>query len=140
MKRYAVAVWDGNLIEGKGRLNSQSGVLSNTPYVPIFFFFFTGTNPEELLASALSSCFCMVLINLLNIDGFIVRRIEAKVETELDPKTKAITEAFLNVKAFIPNITDKQLEEYIETAAENCPIRRSIIAELICSHELYNII
>ena len=139
MRRFATAVWDGDLVQGKGRLTSQSGVLSNTPYVPIFDRVRTGTNPEELLASALATCFCMVLINLLNDGGFSVNRIEARVETELDSNAKAITEAFLHLKAFIPNINHSQLDEYVAAAAKSCPINRSIITELVCTYDLYNV-
>ena len=139
MRRFAVAIWDGDLVQGKGRLTSQSGVLSNTPYVPIFDRVRTGTNPEELLASALATCFCMVLINLLNDGGFSVNRIEAKVETELDSSAKAITHAFLHLKAFIPDISHDELDEYIKAAAADCPINRSIIAELDCTYDLYNV-
>ena len=139
MRRFSVAVWDGNFIGGNGKLTTQSGTLASMPYVPIINQARMGTNPEELFAASLATCFCMVLIHALNEDGFLAKRIEAKVEIELNSDTRSITDAFLHLKANIQNITNKQLDQYVTKAALNCPINRSILAELHCTYDLYDL-
>ena len=62
MKRKATAEWQGDLKTGKGRLTSDSGALSATPYsFTTRFEGAKGTNPEELLAAAHAGCFTMAL-------------------------------------------------------------------------------
>ena len=69
MKRTATAVWKGNLREGTGTLDTQSGALDAHPYS--FKARFedengkSGTNPEELLGAAHAGCFTMQLSHLL---------------------------------------------------------------------------
>ena len=62
MKRKASAVWQGDLKTGKGKISTESGVLSNTQYsFATRFESGTGTNPEELIAAAHAGCFSMAL-------------------------------------------------------------------------------
>ena len=139
MGRFSVAVWDGDFIEGKGRLTTQSGVLSNLPYIPILDRARSGTNPEELFAASLATCICMVLTHILNESRYRVKRVEAKVDVELNTDTRSITEVYLHLKANIQDITSKQLDEYIKKAVMNCPINRSIIADLHYTYDLYSL-
>ena len=59
--RKAHAQWKGSGKEGKGTLNTASGVLDSTPYS--FHTRFEdgekGTNPEELVGAAHAGCFAM---------------------------------------------------------------------------------
>ena len=62
MKRHASAVWQGGLKDGKGSINTQSGVLHDTQYsFSTRFENGVGTNPEELIAAAHAGCFAMAL-------------------------------------------------------------------------------
>ena len=62
MDRNASAVWHGGLKDGKGTLNTQSGVLKETQYsFGSRFENGIGTNPEELIAAAHAGCFTMAL-------------------------------------------------------------------------------
>ena len=69
MKRTATAIWKGNLREGTGTLDTQSGALDAHPYS--FKARFedengkSGTNPEELLGAAHAGCFTMQLSHML---------------------------------------------------------------------------
>ena len=73
MDRTANAVWKGNLKEGKGTLDTQSGALKGTPYS--FKTRFedesgkSGTNPEELIAAAHAGCYAMQLSHFLAENG-----------------------------------------------------------------------
>ncbi len=82
MDRHATAVWKGNLKEGSGTLDTQSGVLGKTPYS--FKNRFedesgkSGTNPEELLAAAHAGCFAMQLSHFLAENGTPADKLDAK--------------------------------------------------------------
>ena len=70
MKRKVTAIWKGDGAYGSGVLSSQSGAFNKMPYS--FKTRFEndngklGTNPEELIAGALSGCFNMKLSFVLN--------------------------------------------------------------------------
>ena len=71
MKRNVNAIWNGDGIDGNGFLTAQSGAFNKMPYS--FKTRFEndngdlGTNPEELVASALAGCFNMKLAFVLNL-------------------------------------------------------------------------
>ncbi len=51
--RKGSAQWSGNLMEGKGVLNTETGVLKNTAYnAKSRFESGSTTNPEEILGAA----------------------------------------------------------------------------------------
>ena len=57
--RHASAHWEGDGKTGKGKITTQSGVLSDNPYgFNTRFENEPGTNPEELIAAAHASCWC----------------------------------------------------------------------------------
>ena len=74
MKRKVTAIWKGDGANGSGVLSSQSGAFNKMPYS--FKTRFEndngklGTNPEELIAGALSGCFNMKLAFVLNESNF----------------------------------------------------------------------
>ena len=74
MKRNVNAIWNGDGIDGNGFLTAQSGAFNKMPYS--FKTRFEndngdlGTNPEELIASALAGCFNMKLAFVLNEANF----------------------------------------------------------------------
>ena len=64
--RKGSAKWSGDLQQGKGVLNSESGVLNNTAYnFRSRFESGSETNPEEILGAAHAGCFSMALANAL---------------------------------------------------------------------------
>ena len=71
MKRKVNAIWNGDGLSGDGFLTAQSGAFNKMPYS--FKTRFEndngelGTNPEELIASALAGCFNMKLAFLSNV-------------------------------------------------------------------------
>jgi osmotically inducible protein OsmC len=78
-RRRATAVWNGDLRSGKGRVSSYSGVHKNTPYsYTTRFDNEPGTNPEEMLAAALASCYSMALSGVLSKAGHKVDAVETE--------------------------------------------------------------
>jgi len=79
MKRKASAVWEGGLEDGRGKLSTASGVLSDTQYsFATRFENGVGTNPEELIAAAHAGCFSMALSGQLGSAG-MTRVLNAKI-------------------------------------------------------------
>jgi lipoyl-dependent peroxiredoxin len=123
MKRFATANWKGTGKEGKGISTSQSGVLNDTQYsFNSRFAEGIGTNPEELIAAAHSSCFTMKLSFVLNEAGFTADNIDTKCTITLD--NGAITESHLEVKATVPGIDAEKFAEAAANAKANCPISK----------------
>ena len=91
MDRTANAVWKGNLKEGKGTLDTQSGTLKGTPYS--FKARFedesgkSGTNPEELIAAAHAGCYAMQFSHFLAENGTPATELDAKAVVTLVPGT-----------------------------------------------------
>ena len=129
MDRHATAVWKGNLKEGAGTLDTQSGVLSGNPYSFKARFEDEGgksaTNPEELLAASHAGCFAMQLSHFLAENGTPADRLEAKAVVTLVPGT-GITGSALSLTGTVPGIDAAKFEELAQKAKENCPISKAL--------------
>lgn len=129
MDRHATAVWKGNLKDGGGTLDTQSGALSKTPYS--FKNRFedesgkSGTNPEELLAAAHAGCFAMQLSHFLAENGTPADKLEAKAVVTLVPGT-GITGSALSLVGTVPGIDAAKFKELAEKAKENCPVSKAL--------------
>ncbi|MFM2368583.1 MAG: hypothetical protein RL619_883 [Bacteroidota bacterium] len=129
MKRNAIAVWNGSLKEGAGKLWTQSKTLENTQYsFKSRFEEGVGTNPEELVAAAHSGCFTMQLSAYITEAGFQIESIETKCEIDLVEGT--IITSHLTVNAKIEGITDEVFQELITKAEKNCPISKLLNAAI----------
>src|SRR5882762_7668979 len=105
MIRKASAIWNGSLKEGKGRISTDSGVLSSTQYsFSTRFENGAGTNPEELIAAAHAGCFSMALSGQLGNAGMTAESINttATLTMEKLPAGWTVTEIHLDVAAKIP--------------------------------------
>jgi|SRR5690606_18400085 len=129
MKRKATAVWKGAGKEGKGQVSTQSTVLSNTQYsFNSRFAEDKGTNPEELVAAAHAGCFAMKLSIVLADAGFPSE--ELNVECTVTLTDGAIKQSHLVVKAKVPNISADDFKKHAEDAKQNCPISKSLTADV----------
>ena len=134
MSRHATAKWQGSGKEGTGHLVTQSGVLKDVPYTyKDRFEEGPGTNPEELVAAAHAGCFSMKLSFVLGEAGFTPDEIETRCEITL--ASGAITKSHLIVKAKVPGINKEKFDESAEFAKANCPISKSLNANIDISME-----
>tara|TARA_Y100000816_G_scaffold292177_1_gene286236 strand:+ start:522 stop:941 length:420 start_codon:yes stop_codon:yes gene_type:complete len=124
MKRKVIAIWKGNGADGNGTLTSQSGAFKNMPYS--FKTRFEndngklGTNPEELIAGALSGCFNMKLAFVLNESNF--KPDELNTQAVLTFEDGNIISVDLNLEGKITEISEEKFKELAEYAKNNCPI------------------
>ena len=129
MDRHATAVWKGNLKEGSGTLDLQSGVFSGQPYS--FKGRFedesgkTGTNPEELIAAAHAGCFAMQLSHFLAENGTPAEKLDAKAVVTLVPGT-GITGSALTLTGTVPGIDAAKFKELAEKAKAGCPVSKAL--------------
>jgi osmotically inducible protein OsmC len=133
MKRKASAVWSGAIKDGKGRLSTDSGVLSDAQYsFSTRFADGKGTNPEELIAAAHAGCFSMALSGQLGKEGLTAERIAttASVTLEKSGDGFAITTVHLDVTAKIPGAERGAFEKAARNAKEGCPVSRVLKASI----------
>ena len=138
MDRKASATWKGTLRGGTGTITTESGALSKTEYS------FRGgngqearTNPDELIAACLGSCFSMALSNELGLSGFHPLSIETTATAQVEHLEIGwtITRIQLDVRAEVPDLPQANFMTAI-LAAKNCPIARVLNANISMSASL----
>lgn len=126
--RRATATWSGTGKEGSGAVTTTSGVLNNTPHSFLTRFVSedgkAGTNPEELVAAAHSSCFTMKLAFVLNAAGFTADKLECTANVKMDKvgDGQGVVGIHLDLKGTVPGIDAAKFQECAENAKANCPI------------------
>ena len=127
--RQAEAEWEGNLAEGRGRLNVGSGAFEG-PYSfkSRFEEGEAATNPEELLGAAHAGCFTMALTAQLSRAHITPKRIHtnARVKLEKIDEAFSITQIELETEAEIPDIDDATFQQYAQGAKDNCPLSKAL--------------
>lgn len=133
MKRTASANWQGDLQAGKGKISTQSGVLSDTNYgFGSRFEDGPGTNPEELIAAAHAGCFTMATSAALSKAGFTAERLDTKATLSLEQVAGnwTITAVHLDLKARVPGLSEAQFQEIAADAKAGCPVSRVLKADI----------
>ncbi len=122
--RNAIAVWEGDLPTGKGKLQLESGAFEGNYSFSSRFEDGPGTNPEELIGAAHAGCFSMALANLLARDGFkpVEIRTNANVNLAKIGDGYQITEIGLTTEANVSDIEDSTFQKIAEEAKRNCPV------------------
>ena len=140
MKRKVTAIWKGDGATGSGFLSSQSGAFDNMPYS--FKTRFEnesgnlGTNPEELIAAAISGCFNMKLSFVLNDANF--KPEELNTDSLLTFEDGKVISIELKLKGRVPDIDEEKFIEYAEEAKNNCPVSGVLNCEIILDASLIN--
>jgi len=119
----AIAVWEGTGKTGSGKLTTNSGVLTETPYsYKTRFEGVSGTNPEEMLAAAHAGCFTMKLAFNLEAAGFTPTKLETSCTIIFIGG--AITASQLLVEGDVPEISKEKFDELVSDAEKNCPVSK----------------
>ncbi|MBT2134200.1 OsmC family peroxiredoxin [Croceibacterium sp. LX-88] len=139
MIRTSSAIWRGTGRDGKGVLNSQSGVLAETHFgYRSRFEDGAGTNPEELLAAAHAACFTMAVAFGLQAAGFAATQLETEAAISVEPDAGGfkITRSALTLIGSVPGIDEAQFLEFARSAEKNCPISKVLRAEITLTASL----
>ncbi|MBT30935.1 MAG: OsmC family peroxiredoxin [Thalassobius sp.] len=130
--RKASANWKGTGKEGKGTVSTESTTLSQTQVsYKSRFEEGTGTNPEELVAAAHSSCFTMQLSFLLNEEGYTADNLDT--DAKITFEDGAITKIHLELEGQVPEIAEDEFKKIAEKAKEVCPISKLLDTEITLS-------
>jgi lipoyl-dependent peroxiredoxin len=78
----------------------------------------------------------MKLSFVLNKAGFTPENIDTKCVVTFDTQKGSITLSELTVTATVPEITKEQFDEAVNDAKTNCPISKSLNAEITCEAKL----
>lgn len=139
MQRTASAVWSGALKDGKGKISTQSGTLSDTQYsFSTRFENGKGTNPEELIAAAHAGCFTMALSAQLGTMNFTPQslRTTATLSFEKLDAGWTISKVHLDVAGRVPGISADAFQSAAQSAKANCPVSRVLKAEITMTANL----
>ncbi|HZV73032.1 MAG TPA: OsmC family peroxiredoxin [Conexibacter sp.] len=127
-ERTAQTTWEGSLTKGGGRVTGASGGFGE---LPVTWASRTErsagqTSPEELIASAHSSCFAMALSHELGQGGHEPQRLDvtAVVTLEMVDDAPTVTRSALTVAGGVPGIDAAGFEAAAQSAGRNCPISR----------------
>ena len=127
--RRASATWKGTGKEGTGTVSTQSTALNNIQFsYGSRFEEGVGTNPEELVGAAHAGCYSMKLSFLIVADGFVAESINTSAKVTLDQGK--ITTVDLTVNAKVPGMSAEQFEAAAQNAKKNCPISKSLNADI----------
>jgi osmotically inducible protein OsmC len=138
--RHATATWSGNLTDGTGMLQYiSSGAFSR---LPITWSSRTAahegrTSPEELLAAAHASCFCMALSNQLAKNGTVAERLDVRVDVTADKRDAGWTvlSSSIKVGGVVPGVDADTFAKLADAAKDGCPISRALAGNVELSVE-----
>ncbi|MDX6636644.1 MAG: lipoyl-dependent peroxiredoxin [Solirubrobacterales bacterium] len=123
----ATTVWEGSLTKGRGTTNAASGALpaAEVTWAARVERTEGTTSPEELLAAAHASCYCMALSNGLTEAGNEPQRLEATA-TVTFVAGEGVRSSHLVVAGTVPGLDQAGFEAAAAEAAENCPISAAL--------------
>jgi osmotically inducible protein OsmC len=126
--RKAQVTWEGDLLHGKGRLETvTSGALGGLDVSWPARSEEPGglTSPEELIAAAHATCFSMALSNGLAQAGHAPEKLETSATVTFQPG-EGITKVALEVVGRVPGMDEAEFEQTAEQAKENCPVSKAL--------------
>lgn len=123
----ATTVWEGGLTDGRGTTAFASGAL---PEVEVTWSRRTErtpgtTSPEELLAAAQASCFCMALSHGLGEAGNAPERLTADVTIAFVPG-EGVKTSHIVVTGRVPGLDGDAFAAAAHDASQNCPISAAL--------------
>ena len=129
-ERSSTAVWEGDIMGGKGTMTIGSGAWTGPYSFKSRFEDGAGTNPEELIAAAHAGCYSMALSGALTRNSTPPKKIETKAKVDLIKEEAGfkISKIHLTTTASVPGIDAAKFQEIAETAKKNCPVSKVLAA------------
>lgn len=126
--RKAKATWTGNLTNGEGKMETDSGICYGEYSAKSRFENGSGTNPEELIGSAHAGCFSMALSKLLADNGYDPEFIQTTANVNLEKKGDGfeITSIDLHNQSSVEKLDEKEFLQYADKAKVNCPVSKAL--------------
>jgi lipoyl-dependent peroxiredoxin len=126
--RNATVMWNGSLMEGKGRITSTTtGKLGEQD---VSWAARSGddaelTSPEELIAAAHAACFAMAFAHALAQAGNPPDELNTSATVTFQPG-EGITRIKLTAEGRVPGIDATAFREAAEGAKVNCPVSKAL--------------
>ncbi len=129
--KHATTHWSGNLIEGKGLVSTDSGVLKNHSATwDVRTSDHSGdTSPEELIAAAHASCYAMALSHTLSSNGFTVETLDVGCTVTFGPKPEGgmmVVSSALTVVGKVSGLDDAGFKEWAAKGEAGCPVSNAL--------------
>lgn len=127
LKRTGSATWFGEFALGYGTLSLPSGALRDGFYnAASRFAQRSGSNPEELVATAHAGCFNMMMSLVLQEARLTARELHTLATITLDERFDnfGISAVHLSVSADVPNVDAAVFRRLAERARSKCPMTR----------------
>ena len=129
--RRAEVVWEGNLIQGSGKVVSVgSGALRE---LPITWASRTErsdgkTSPEELIAAAHAACYAMAFSHTLAQAGTPAERLSVNAVCTFEQVEAGfkITTMDLDVRGKVPGLDEAGFEKAAQQAEQGCPVSNAL--------------
>jgi osmotically inducible protein OsmC len=123
----ATTVWEGDLAHGRGTTSPASGAI---PDVEVTWAARTErtpgtTSPEELLAAAHASCYCMALSHGLAEAGTPPGRLEATATVSF-VAGEGVKSSHIQVHGQVSGLDQAGFAEAARGAGEDCPISQAL--------------
>ena len=127
----ASAVWEGNLVEGNGRVSAESGLFTDTP---VTWAARTSrpdpkTSPEELMAAAHAACYAMACSHALAEAGSPADRLAVNAVchfTPLEGGGFGVTRMDLDVHGSVPGLDQEAFERLAREGEQGCPVSNAL--------------
>lgn len=121
--------WNGSLFEGSGstELATSQVATFDVKWAKRAEAGAGTTNPEELLAASLATCYTMALSNELSGDGHEPTSIDTTAEVTF-VAGQGVTGIALHVTGDVPGLDAAGFKEKAEWAKDNCPISQALKA------------
>ena len=126
--RSAEAEWQGDLLEGKGRVKLGSGAFEGPYDWKSRSAEGAGTNPEELIGAAHAGCFSMALAAQLTEAGHPPTRIHTTAHVHLDKVEGGFAIPWIDLQTEVdaPGVSGAEFHELAEAAKTGCPVSKAL--------------
>jgi lipoyl-dependent peroxiredoxin len=130
VERTARAEWRGDLMEGSGKVSTESGVV---PDATITWSSRAeqadaNTSPEELIAAAHAGCVSMALAHGLAQAGTPPQRLESEATATFEQVGDGfrMTTMRLSIRGEVDGVDEEGFRAAAEDAKENCPVSQAL--------------
>jgi lipoyl-dependent peroxiredoxin len=127
-EKRAHAVWEGDLMDGSGRVSTDSGSVDQAMTWAARAQDVRGASPEELIAAAHATCVSMALAAGLARAGTPPTRLETDATTSFDQVDGgfAMTTVRLRIRGQVDGLDENGFKQAAEDAKENCPVSKAL--------------
>ena len=132
IERRATATWEGSLAEGSGTFSlATSGLVSDAPVSWPARTEEPGgkTSPEELIAGAHASCYCMAFSGHLGRTASPPERLDVECVVTFEKKPEGgfkVATSTLRVRGKVPGMDQASFEEAARAGEQGCPVSNAL--------------